>query len=104
MIKNNEALNRGGGMVIEKSSKMTLKNITIQKNKSFQDGGGIYIDQCQDSSLSYLETRQNKAFQGAGLFVYLSNNLTLEKLNIKDNEAEQYGGGIFTQETGNLNL
>ncbi|MCF7859353.1 MAG: fibronectin type III domain-containing protein [Candidatus Cloacimonetes bacterium] len=88
---------RGGGIFIYNSSP-TIMDVIIQNNKAEKFGGGIY----QYNSNSLLENciiRNNTSVgtkHGYGGGVYLNNsNPVLKKLEILDNQANEFGGGIY---------
>jgi len=91
VIQNNHSYYRGGGLFLDGHNEI-LKNININNNVSLSSGGGIYCE----SNYIYLENIQihnNNARIGGGID-FDNSTPTLIGVNIENNYADLFGGGI----------
>ncbi len=75
------------------------KTIKIYGNKSLDCGGGIFIrNNYSDSFICNTIISNNSANTGAGIY-YENANLEFSKLEINNNSATQFGGGLYLYES-----
>src|SRR6056297_344140 len=114
--------------IINNSSEITLKNMTIS-NADGYDGGGVVIHTSIKQSISNLKFIDNEAVNGAAISLYDSSteiedcefhsnqtsssggaiHLVDGTLNIRscdfiENDADGWGGAIFSEESAELNI
>jgi hypothetical protein len=96
----NSSVGYGGGIVIQNASAITFQNVHVYNNVALL-GGGIF---CTNSNITVddvippaaLIVRGNSATeQGGGIYIYNSSDMEGKQIIITDNEAGNYGGGIF---------
>ena len=102
-FKENSARYDGGGISAYRNSDVSFSgNTSFKENSAVRYGGGIFASRNSDVSFSGTGTiSDNRAREGGGIWSYSS---TIELTgNIRNNTAEQYGGGIYMRRT-NLSL
>ena len=104
-LKNGYSKDSGGGIEIEKGN-VTLSKVTIDNCTAKANGGGIVVLRgslkIENGSLiqnckSLKDTGSSTTANGGGIFVGGNGNLELSGVRIYKNEAEIYGGGIYTK-------
>ncbi|TVR81865.1 MAG: hypothetical protein EA409_05900 [Saprospirales bacterium] len=116
---------RGGGIAIYDEAMGTITNNTIVNNISGYDGGGIYVrantvsimnnvlkynhaengggiaieiwepESSADFIVSGNTIENNTAYTGGGMFIEANGRVSIENNQVKENEAEGSGGGIY---------
>ena len=101
-FKENSAYGGGGIYAWDNSDVSFSGNTSFKENSARYVGGGIFAYRNSDVSFSGTGTiSDNIAREGGGIWSYSS---TIELTgNIRNNTAEQYGGGIYMRRT-NLSL
>jgi subtilisin family serine protease/PKD repeat protein len=105
IVKNNKANYRGGGIYINNGSPL-LVHVTVSANQvvyTYGEGGGIYISQSasiiRDSKITFNSSNYN----GGGLFLGYLATPDIQRVDVLNNTAVSYGGGIHI-ESNNLSL
>ena len=90
---------RGGGILMDARSTLTLDNVTIAGNKSRQAGGGLYArEDCSLHMKNGSSIEFNRALKGAGIFVEGEDfNVYMNASSVNRNGATDYGGGIYSE-------
>jgi len=90
---------KGGGISVRGSSKLTIRNCTIQNNgATYYGGGGIYI---ANGELSVIRSRiiKNAAIIGGGVLVDGGAQAIFKSSLIVENGGQRGGGGICLKES-----
>ena len=104
-LKNGYSKDSGGGIEIEKGN-VTLSKVTIDNCTAKANGGGIVVLRgslkIENGSLiqnckALKDTGGSTTANGGGIYVGGNGNLELNGVRIYENEAEIYGGGIYTK-------
>jgi len=96
LVTGNEAVAGGGGIHITGDSSPNISHCTVEYN-SADLGGGVYLHWCQ-GTVNYTTISSNSAWKGAGLACdYAGAGLNLHHCTIRDNAAQQHGGGIWSR-------
>lgn len=102
-----QAVLHGGGiyydLAIEKG--LVIKDCTIAQNTAMgtdsSQGGGLYLGYVAEASpeqtafLGNTVIEGNESGKGGGIFIYEENCLEMQSSTVKDNIAEEDGGGIY---------
>jgi hypothetical protein len=95
-IANNQARFGGGGMYVDESSAIVLRNVTFQGNRTTHPqsgrGGGLRVRE-GEADLVDVTFRFNQAIRGGGLFVD-GGSVHVQHSLFAENEAADRGGGI----------
>jgi len=87
----NEAILKGGAIVVSSASNLTCTNCTFRRNRSSLVGGAVYVDQNSSFVGVNVSFLQNFAVQmGAGVYAHRS-RVTLSTGILADNSAGMYG-------------
>ena len=87
----NEAILKGGAVVVSSNSNFTCSNCTFRRNRSSLVGGAVYVDQNSSFTGANVSCLQNYAAQmGACLYAHRS-KVTLATGVLADNSAGMYG-------------
>lgn len=93
------------------NSFLTLENCTITENKSLSSrGGGIYIGPGDSNYLGTLTLKGsttisfNSAASGAGIYARCNLNIESSSVQIIQNTADSYAGGIETTDIGSIKI
>ncbi len=99
-IRENTAHYNGGGLYISVHSTLFLNQVSISNNSvdstyNGSRGGGISLDHY--STLNFIdgEISGNSAYAGGGIYSYES-HLNLSNTSVRENEAKNQGGGIYS--------
>ena len=95
----------GGGVYLENSSSRLL-NLEITTNSALTDGGGLYLNNCTNVRVENCSVIDNTANTdgvggngyGGGVKCHQSNG-SLINVTIGNNQAFQYGGGIYLDDS-----
>ena len=104
-IEENKAL-AGGGLFVN-GGKLVANQITVSGNESTFSGGGIRISSANQSELVDSVISNNRANGlpgGGGVYIDYSENVTLDRVTLRQNTASEQGGGIFVRNSDNLSL
>ncbi|MFH0733615.1 MAG: T9SS type A sorting domain-containing protein [bacterium] len=95
----NYAVEGNGGAMLVLNSGINLRNSDFTNNFADNMGGGLYFNGNNGNLLRYLEIKGNKAEGGGGLALdrslQLTENIDISLVNIIENTAVFYGGGIL---------
>ena len=101
-IAANESGGFGGGIYCQAGLVVSGK-VNISENTADYSGGGVFKNSyqpLQGHKLELLEIEKNTALNdGGGIYTYSNIDLTSGTVNISDNEADYYGGGIYLNAT-----
>ena len=90
----------GGGGLFVKGGSFTINSGAIKNNISDQYGGGVLVYNNTGTrkpiTLVNGDIQANKALYGGGIAAYGALNLTINNINIENNEARN-GAGVFTK-------
>ena len=105
VISNNTATTNSGGIRLESSAKMVMRNCLVEDNKA-GNGAGADVIGAADSATTAL-TCSNTVFRnnnardtGGGVRVYNSAQAAFEDTVFSENSAVNAGGGIYFYEQG----
>ena len=102
VIADNEASERGGGLVWHTDG--TLTNVIVAGNRAGTEGGGIASWGEHVADLTNVAVTGNTSGSlGGGLYLY-GTFATLSGVDLSANAAAQGGGGLWTDEHGNLTI
>jgi len=108
-IYENTAVTSGGGIWVMGGGMTNVANAFLKMTggeiygNTASNGGGIYIHRFAEVDMSGGKIGGlNEADQGGG--VYLAGKYTMTAGTVSYNKASQYGGGIFVQSVGSLEL
>jgi uncharacterized repeat protein (TIGR01451 family) len=106
VIENNAVTSEGGGLTITGNQSYVntsqLRNVTIQDNSAGW-GGGVYIQFGATPSMSGTIIQTNTATYGGGLF-FEKAAPTLEQITVRGNHATGIGGGLFIEFASSMTL
>lgn len=97
-VSNNTAGDNGGGIYTTDSAVLSLENAEITYNTSKNAGGGLNIHLKENAALKgcLIAYNQTEDSNGGGLVMNASGKtLTLDKTTVKNNAADDAGGGIY---------
>ena len=94
----------GGGIYFDSNNKRIISNSEISNNTA-NYGGGIYISSKNIVQLNNVKILNNLTKEGIGGGIYAYGYLTIdgEKINISNNIAEAWGGGIMVKTKTTIN-
>ena len=93
-IIDNAAINGGAISAYFDAVDVNISNANISNNEAESQGGAIYGVFNSNINLVNTVISQNKASIGAGVYLH-SSEMKMTSGEISQNEAENYGGGIF---------
>lgn len=93
-VTGNQAHNRGGGLYLHSAEQVDMVGVVVRDNSAYY-GGGVYLNYDSPMTLVDADIRGNTAYSGGGL--YLVGHATLERVVVRDNLAENSGGGIVNE-------
>jgi len=104
LISNNTSLGGGGGVILHKTSNVTMYQCIIEENTAHGSGGGIAILEGSMPIIEFCVISRNQTIQdqyvskGGGIFVtQYGNNPLIENTEISYNLSADDGGGIYTE-------
>ncbi len=100
-FENNEAF-AGGGIYLNITSP-TFDNVNFKGNITADAGAGLMVAASCYPDLKNCVFEKNKAMTGGGLFSQNGSVLTINNSSFLENEAENYGGGIYCGGISNYN-
>jgi hypothetical protein len=87
----------GGGLYLTGAKTTTITNTTVNGNTIYGKGGGIY--DAGGATLVFtggsINSNMSSAGDGGGVNVDGTSKLTISKANIRGNNTDEYGGGIY---------
>lgn len=86
----------GGGVYVDSSAALTMRDVTVADSTAAQRGGGVYI--AFDGSLDLQDVTVNgnvANHQGGGIFVDFAASATVRSTTFVGNTAVNAGGAIF---------
>jgi len=92
-ISNGQA-STGGGVYIDGSSTVFLRDLVIKENISTGQGGGVYIDSSDVELNNVIITENHAMGDGGGLFIYNNSNVDFTECFITNNLCDDDGGGL----------
>ncbi|MBQ4649044.1 MAG: right-handed parallel beta-helix repeat-containing protein [Clostridia bacterium] len=108
LVSGNVATSRGGGIYLENSLSVIIKDVTISKNEAeytgtvdpdTYGGGGIYMKESSNVSIDGVTVSENTSTRNAGgIFIYnnnASNGNVINNVTFEDNTANRFGGGMY---------
>ena len=94
-IRDNEAKEHGGGMLIQRESKVTMENVTFSGNVAPKNGGAIRADGLSQVTLNECLVTENTTGESGNIFISSEGTvLTLNDSSILNNVSEMSGGGL----------
>jgi len=94
----------GGGLMIEQSGQVKLKDVTFNNNWAV-DGGGLEIAFYASPTLENVTFNNNYAdWKGGGVYVYYYSQPLLKNVTFRQNYARESGGGIMTNDHSAVTL
>ncbi|MCP4429439.1 MAG: T9SS type A sorting domain-containing protein, partial [Gammaproteobacteria bacterium] len=95
VVQNNQFLsNTGGGMQVEFSEGITIKNNRFEYNATNSYGGGILEYQCSNTQIIQNEFHGNESRAGGGIFEQECTNTEITENKIIGNTASEFGGAL----------
>ncbi|MBQ9790658.1 MAG: hypothetical protein IJW24_03585, partial [Clostridia bacterium] len=118
IIGGNTSNFHGGGIYSVSSTILTIESSivgsdeskNIAGNTAVDTGGGIYHNNKKQLTLKGVNIQGNNAKNGGGIAIRSSGAMAFETLSdgtknvITENEASQYGGGLFLRSSSNVEL
>ncbi|MCZ2392695.1 MAG: right-handed parallel beta-helix repeat-containing protein [Chitinophagales bacterium] len=89
--------NSGGGIVVNSSTNIDIKNCTIEHNMASNAGGGMFYYASRNFNVLHSTIQKNKATYGGGIMTrntVRSDSSKYENCNILSNNSIEEGGGI----------
>lgn len=101
-ITENEATGNGGGLFLQQGL-VNLDNLNMSHNTALGDGGGLHLN---DGTLTIGSNEVNKiesntANNGGGVCI-ANGTLSIGNCSIKQNEATNFGGGLYVANTNQV--
>ena len=93
-ITQNKAINGGAISAYFEATDVIISNANISNNEAKSQGGAIYGVFNSKINLENTVISQNKASIGAGVYLH-SSEIEMTSGEISQNEAKNYGGGIY---------
>ena len=114
MFSGNHSINRGGAIYIGlemakyEGTLLTATGCTFVNNESQEDGGAFFMRDSSKNTGAILFDRcvfrGNKAQEDGGAIVSFDDGMVLSNVEITENTAGGYGGGVFADSRYNINV
>jgi PKD repeat protein len=96
---NNFAINCDAGALFIYNSGINLRNSTFNSNSAKSNGGAIKLAGNKGNLLRNIDIIENKATNGGGIYLnktlFSNENFDISLINISENHATNWGGGIY---------
>jgi hypothetical protein len=87
-----------GGLAITSSTNVQVEFCNLQGNWAYQFGGGLYVSYSEHVSVSDTTVLNNTAVRGGGISLWRSRHVSLSRVHLEGNWAEQSGAGMYANE------
>ena len=101
IVRDNYALNMGGGIAIINTGAVTIRDSQLINNQSAGTGGGL-CSAAQSTTVENSVIQENQAKHGGGALI--RGHFSFTNVTVQANRAEELGGGIYAGMDGKFDV